>query len=239
MAEKSFDEWQVFDHGAIEKLAENLWFVDGSLPGMSLRRNMVVARLGDGRLVIHNAIALREPEMQALEAWGTPAFLVVPSRFHRLDAPRYKKRYPGLRVLAPSGARAKIEERVAVDESLDGMKLDESLRFEAIEGTKAVEGAMIVRSSDGTTVVVNDIVMNMDKKKDLLGWAFTTLLGSAPGPRMSRLVRYGLVKQPKALRAQLEAFAATPDLTRFIVAHEKVARGADAKAALLKVASTL
>src|SRR5882757_9525585 len=77
-------DWRVLPHGPIQSLAENLWRIEGELPHFSLRRVMTVVRLGDGRLVIHSAIALEEPAMQRLEAWGTPAFLLFPHARHRL-----------------------------------------------------------------------------------------------------------------------------------------------------------
>src|SRR6266542_7018228 len=46
--------WTVLAHDPIEKLAENLWRVRGSLPRMTLKRVMTVARLDDGRLVVHS-----------------------------------------------------------------------------------------------------------------------------------------------------------------------------------------
>jgi hypothetical protein len=98
---------------------------------------------------------------------------------------------------------------------------------------------MIVRSSDGVTVVLNDIVMNMDRKRDPLGYFFTTLLGSAPGPRVSRLAKLTLVKDRQALRAELERLAAIPNLVRLVVAHENVASGKAAAEALCKAASFL
>jgi hypothetical protein len=98
---------------------------------------------------------------------------------------------------------------------------------------------MLVRSSDGMTVVLNDVVFNMDRKKDPLGWLITTVLGSAPGPRVSRLTQLLFVKDRKALRADLERLAATPQLVRLIVAHEKVASGAEAASALRQAATYL
>jgi hypothetical protein len=177
--------------------------------------------------------------MRALEAWGTPAFLIVPSGIHRLDAARYKARYPALRVFAPSGSRKKVEAVVAVDDVYENFPNDANVRLQMLPGVADAEGAMIVESSDGTTVVLNDAVFNMDKKRDLLGYLFTTALGSAPGPRVSRLAKLALIKDKPALRAELLRLAELPRLTRLIVAHEKVASGPDAKAALLKATEYL
>lgn len=239
MAQADDANWTVRDHGALEQLADNLWWVTGSLPKMSLTRNMVVARRTDGTLVIHNAIALRADEQQKLEALGAPAHLVVPNGWHRLDAPAYKQRYPELRVFAPDGSRKKVEEKLAVDGTYAEFPADAAVRLEPLGGLKNIEGAMVVKSSDGSTVVLTDAVFNMDKKTDFFGRLFTSVLGSAPGPRISRLMKLVAVKDKRALRADLERLAALPDLQRLIVAHEKCAHGADARAALEQAATYL
>jgi hypothetical protein len=181
-------EWNVRPHGPIEKLAPNLWRVWGSVPGMTLKRTMAVARRDDGRLVIHSAIALDEPSMTELETWGKPAF---------------KRRYPDLRVYAPAGSRAKVESRIAVDGTYDDFPGDASVKTQRLAGVNDIEGVVIVRSPDGTTVVVNDAVFNMDRKRDILGFLFTAVMGSAPGPRVSRLFKVAAVKDKNAMRADL------------------------------------
>lgn len=231
------DDWKVLPHGPIEKLAENLWCVTGNLRGMSLKRVMTVARRSDGKLVVHSAIAMTEDRMRELESFGEPAFLVVPNRAHRLDAPRYKKRYPSIRVLAPRGGRKAIEEKVPVDGTYEDFPADEAVRLETLQGVKAQEGAMFVTSKDGVTIVLNDAVFNMDRKRDPLGFLFTTLLGSAPGPRVSRLAKLVFVADKATFRAELLRLAGTKDLVRLVVAHEKVAHGDDAAAALRKAAT--
>src|SRR6478609_406120 len=236
---KASDEWKVRAHGPLLTLAENLLWVQGTVPNMSLKRTMVVVRLSDGRLVIHNGIALEAEQMVELERFGTPAFLIVPNGIHRLDAAAYKKRYPALRVLAPAGSRKRVEELVAVDGVYEDFPNDDVLRLETLNGMAQAEGALIAQSSDGATVILNDCMFNMDRKRDPLGFLFTTLMGSAPGPRVSRLCKMMLIKDKKALRADFERYAALPDLVRVIVAHEKVASGAEARAALLQAATYL
>jgi hypothetical protein len=226
------DEWRVLPHGSIERLSENLWWVQGSLRGLTLKRAMTVARLADGRLAIYSAIALEPAAMQALEAWGTPAFLIVPNAYHRIDAAAYKRRYPQLRVLAPPGSRAKVQSLVPVDGGLDAFPPDPGVQLESLRGTRDAEAAMLVRSDDGSSVILSDSVFNMDRKRDLLGFLFTTLLGSAPGPRISRLSKLVLIKDKAKFRAELTRYAQLTDLRRLIVAHEKIAHGPDARAAL-------
>jgi hypothetical protein len=229
---KTHSDWKVLDHGPIERLAENIWWIQGALPGMSLKRSMVIVRLHDGRLVIHNGIALDLGSMNEIESWGTPAFLIVPNGGHRLDAPAYKARYPALQVFCPKGSRARVEEVVRVDGTYEDFPADETVRFETLHGVGDAEGAMIVRSADGETVVLNDAMFNMDRKRDPLGFFFTTLLGSAPGPRVSRLAKLLFVKDKQALRQDFARYAELPSLARLVVAHEKVAKGPDAREAL-------
>jgi hypothetical protein len=239
MSPPNADTWKVLPHGPIEKLADNLWWVSGALKGMSLKRTMAVARRSDGRLVIHSAIAMSEDQMRELEALGEPAFLLVPNRGHRLDAPAYKQRYPGLKVYAPRGGRKGVEEKVHVDGTYEDFPGDETVRLETLRGVNEEEGVMSVSSSDGVTLVFNDVIMNMDRKKDVLGYLFTTALGSAPGPRISRLVKLLFVKDKAALRSDLERLAATKDLVRVMVAHENVAHGPEAAEAVRKATTYL
>ena len=236
---KAFNEWKVLRHGPLRKLTENLWWVEGSLPGMSLKRVMTIARMKDGRLVIHNAIALEDGAMQEIEDWGQPVFLIVPSGIHRLDAPAYKQRYPALRVYAPRGARSKVEQVITVDGTYEDFPSNGTVRFEMLQGIAESEGALFVESADGVTLVLNDVMFNMDKKRDLLGWLFTTVMGSAPGPRVSRLAKLALVKDKAGLRADFERLADLPRLKRLIVSHEKIAEGEDAAAALKQAAAYL
>jgi len=236
---KAFGDWKVLAHGPLLTLADNLLWVQGSLPGMSLKRCMVVVRLNDGRLVIHNGIALDPAQMAELERFGTPAFLIVPSGIHRLDAPAYKKRYPALRVFTPKGSRERVEQVMPVDGVYEDFPHTEELRLETLHGVGWAEGALLAQSSDGTSVILNDCMFNMDRKRDPLGYLFTTVMGSAPGPRVSRLAKMMLIKDKPALRADFERYAALPNLVRVIVAHEKVASGADARAALRQAATYL
>jgi hypothetical protein len=200
---------------------------------------MTVAKMCDLRLVFHSPIALDESTMAEIDKWGPPAYVIVPSGYHRMDAPAYKRRYPAVKVLAPRGARSKVEEVMPVDGTYEDFPEDTSVAFQMIPGIDEKEGAMIVRSSDGVTVVLNDVVMNMDRKRDPLGYIFTTLLGSAPGPRVSRLAKLALVKDKRALRTELERLAAIPNLVRLVVSHENVATGKNAAEALRKAATFL
>ncbi len=113
-----FKTWTVLPHGKLTAVSPDILTVVGEIhmPLGEFPRRMTVVRLKDRRLVIFSAIALEEDEMAKLEAFGRPAFLIVPSERHRMDAPAFRDRYPDLIVIAPPGAREKVAQVVHVDD---------------------------------------------------------------------------------------------------------------------------
>lgn len=224
--------WQPLPHEPVLSLSENLRWVRAPIPGISLQRTMTVARLNDDRLVIWSAIALSEPSMQELERWGTPAILIVPSALHRLDAAAYCARYKGLQVFAPRGAERAAAEVVTLTGRYQDFPKDAAVSLVDVPGIRDKEGVMRVRSADGTTAVLNDLLFNMPVPRDLPAKLVVKLFGSAPGPRVSRLVKLGWCNDRAALRGAFQSLADIPDLQRVVVAHDSVMHGADARAAL-------
>lgn len=216
------ESWKVLPHEPIEKLEDNLWRVEGQLENMPLKRVMTLARLPDGRLVIHSAIALGEAAMAEVEAWGEPAFLVVPNGYHRLDVSAFKRRYPKLQVVCPRAARSRVAEVAPVDLDLGELPPLPDVKLRHLEGCGDAEGVMVVRSGEGATLVLNDVVFNMPHLPGLKGLVFRYVTASSGGPRVSRVARMFIVKDRNALRADLERLAATPDLRRIIVSHHQI-----------------
>ncbi len=212
---KAFDTWNVLSHRPIEKLSENVWRVEGDLPQGNGTRVMTIAKLSDGRLVIHNAIALEEPLMKEIEAFGTPSAIVVPNGFHRLDAKVFKDRYPQAKVYCPEAAKKKVGQIVGVDGSLEEAPHDDTVKLFHIEGTKRGEGVLEVKSSDGVTVTFNDAICNLPPVGGVMGF-FLAPTGRASVPRMARWL---VVKDKSSFRDHLTKIAETPDLKRVIVAH--------------------
>lgn len=234
--------WKVLPHDSLTRLADNCWRVEADVEGMSLRRCMVVARLRNGELVLHNAVALDDAGMAALEALGRPTWLVVPNGWHRLDAARYLGRYPDARVICPPGSRARVEEKVRVDETYETRPrpepLDDTVTFEVLDGVAGAEGVMCVRSPDGVTVVFNDALFNLPHGRGLFWLIYGRLMGNAGGPKVTTITRWMMVKDRPAFRSHLERLAALPGLARVIPAHGRVI-DTEAPDVLRAVAATL
>ena len=214
----AFTTWTPLPHGPLEKLTENLWRVEGTLPRMALRRVMTAVKLADRRLLIHSAIALQAAQMAELEAWGEPAFLVVPNGWHRLDARVYLDRYPGMQVFCPAGATKRVTKVVPVTGSYDDFEDLAEVRLFHLDGVKQGEGALQVRSEDGTTLVFNDVIFNQPHLPGF-GGLVLRLMGSTGGCMVTPVGRLLVARDRPALRAHLEQLATIEDLRRVIVSH--------------------
>jgi hypothetical protein len=235
---KANTTWKVLPHGALEKLSERLWRVEGDLEGVPMKRVMSIAKRSDGGLVIHNAVAVGDAEMAEIDAWGKVAVIVVPNSFHRLDAKVFRDRYPDARVVCPAGARAKVAQVVDVSGSYEDEPRDEAVQLETLDGTKQREGAMIVRTENDTTLVLNDAVFNMPHAAGVTGFVLRRVTGSTGGPRVSRIMRTFVISDAKAFRAHLERLADLPSLQRIVVSHH-VTIDQDAAGTLRAVAATV
>lgn len=209
---KVFTEWTVLSHRPIETLTENLWRVSGIIG--SIQRQMTVGRLRDGRLMIVNAIALDEPSMTALEAWGEPAILVVPNAYHRQDARIWKQRYPKLTVVAPGRARKRVERVVPVDTTSDRAPGDDRVRVVPMDGYDT-DTLVQIDSDDGTTLVFCDAVLNLKPKRGATGF----MLAPTGRPSTPRIQRWFMLRDRRAFAAHLDRLAALPNLRRVLVGH--------------------
>jgi hypothetical protein len=215
-----FEHWTVLPHGKLVQIDENILSVVGDIemPLMHLPRRMTVVRLVDARLVIFSAIALDEDEMAALEAYGRPSFLVVPSDKHRLDAKTWKDRYPTIMVVAPEGARDKVQETVLVGTEAPRFD-DPNVQFVTVPGTRGREAALVVRTPQGTTLVLNDVVGNIRDAAGFGGWLLQLAGFAGPEAQIPAVVKMAVIADKEALRTQLLQWSEIDTLVRILVSH--------------------
>jgi hypothetical protein len=153
----SLRAWIVQPYRPIARAEPNLWTVDGDmrLPGGMFPRKMALMRLSDGRMVIHSAIPLNEPDMAEIERWGEPSFCIVPNRRHRLDASAFRKRYPGLKMLCPAAARKRVEKAVPIDGSYE--MLPPEIMWQTL-ATSDGEAAFISRNGERASLIFADVL---------------------------------------------------------------------------------
>jgi hypothetical protein len=211
-----FKEWTVLPHGKLTRINERIVEAVGELkmPLLELPRRMTVVRLNTGNLAIFSAIALREPDMVELEALGRPGFLIVPSVRHRLDAPAYAKRYPGITVVAPRAGKEKIGEVVRVDTSTPDFG-DPSVRYVEV----AADSALEVDGDDGLTIIVNDLIGDIHGETGIGGWLLRVMGFAGDDPHVPGPVKLALGKHKSEVAQQFRRWAERDDLRRIMVSH--------------------
>ena len=217
---RMFEDWKVLPHGRLIRVADNIMTVVGeiAMPLMTLPRRMTLVRLRDGALVVFSAIALDEDEMRAIEAFGRPAFLIVPNDHHRMDAKIWKDRYPAICVVAPQGAREAVEDAVPVD-AIEPDFGDPSVRLVIVPGTDGREAALEIRRPGGLTLVINDVIGNIRDAHGFGGWLLKRMGFAGDEPHLPAPVRLNMVADKQALRGQFLAWANDPALRRILVSH--------------------
>jgi len=209
--------WTVLSHQPIEVLTPNVWRVEGRL-NASNTRVMTLIRLRDGRILIHNAVALDEPSMARIDGWGEVSTILVPNRFHRMDAHIMRTRYPRAKVFAPSGALAPAAKATAIDGAYSDVPTDDTVYVRDLDGIRKREGVVVARSPDGATAVFCDTLLNLPQLKGLMGMMLHPT-GTLSVPRPTSLL---FAKDRGALRADLERIASEEGLVRVIPGHGAV-----------------
>ena len=227
--------WRPARHGALTELADGLWTVEAELDLLPIGRRMVIARLADGSLAVHSAIACDDATMAAIDALGPVRHIIAPSGFHRMGAPAYAARYPEARVVAMPASQARVGQRVTVAGDFSLLPAGGAVSWEALAGVPA-EAVFIHRASDGgETLVFNDGFMNLPATlPGFKGW-LVKVMGSTGGPKVTRTARFGIVKDKRAYADHLRKLAARPALARIVPGHGAVIL--DGAAAALKLAA--
>jgi hypothetical protein len=206
--------WIVTPHGPIVKHEDNLWTVDGLLPGTPVPRRMAMARRLDGTVVCYHAIPLEASALAEVLAWGRPTELVVGNASHGVDAAAFSQKL-GVKIYGPRADATRMRARWEMAGTLEDLPADPTITFEPVAGTKAGEPVELVRSGDRLSLVFCDALQNHGEDGPLL----TRLLGFRGGPRVVPLFKLLFTSDRAALKADLLRLAALPGLSRLIPCH--------------------
>lgn len=220
--------WIVTRHQPIEKVEDNLWTVEGDVPGVPIKRRMFIIKRSDGTLLFFGcAIPLADELLAEVAAWGRPSMLVVTHDQHMIDARPFAEKLK-LRVYGPKECEPKMRQRADIAGMLGDIPEDAAVEILPVGGAKTGEPAAIVRSAGGkrVTLLVSDAVQNNSKAS--LG-LIPRLCGFAGGPKVVPLFKMLFVKDKAALRKQVSDWAELPGLVRVMFCHgEAVTDGAAA-----------
>jgi hypothetical protein len=227
--------WIVTPHSPFQKLEDNLWLVENTIPGTPMMRRMSIIKRADGTLVFYQAIPLDDASLAEVKAWGKPAVLVVPHDQHGLDARAFAEKL-GVKIYGPKRNEAKMRAKFELAGTIEDLPKDPAVTFESMDGTKTGEPVAIVRSGSGrVSLIFADAYMATPSE----GTAFLIrLAGFAGGPKVVPMFRMFFLKDKKALRSHFERLASLPGLAHLIPCHG-VIESKDAPGTLRSVAGTL
>src|SRR5215471_7629222 len=172
--------WIVTKHGPLRELADNLWCVEGDVPGIPIHRRMCIIRLTDGSLLFYHAIPVDDATLEQIRVLGKPAYLVVGHDQHAIDAHAFQQKL-GLKAYGPAACEAKLRERVELTGTLDSFPADARVTLESMAGTKHGETLVTVQSDDGASVLFADVIQN--SPKEATSFMFR-MMGFAGGPKV-------------------------------------------------------
>ena len=217
--------WKVTRHDPIEKIDENLWGVNGDVPGFPpaarFHRRMQIVRLSDGRLVFHNAVPVGDAALAEIMAWGKPSFLIVPHHLHSMDAYGFQAKL-GLPVFTSSPSVEKVRKIVKVDGTLDELPKDPALRCEPLAGTKFGEAAYVVQTGQRASLILCDAIMNARPGAGFAGFMFRLFGVCGQEPKMAGGYKLRAVSDKGALKRDLLRLADTPGLVRLVPSHGEI-----------------
>jgi hypothetical protein len=226
--------WTVTPHSPVVVVDDNLWSVTSAVPGFpkgsGMDRRMTIIRLGDGRLVFHNAVPLDDAALAQVRALGKPAILIVPLHLHTFDAHAFREKL-GLAVYTSKTVLDRVRSILPVEGTLEELPADETLRCEPLAGTKFGEAAWVARSGPRASLLVCDAIQNSRPGRGFGGFMFKLMGFTGVAPNVPALYKRRAVSDQSALRRALVRLADTPGLARVVPSHGDII-GADAAAVL-------
>ena len=208
---------------------DNLWTVDGDVPGLPIRRRMTIIKLATGNLMFFNAVPLEHEALEEVRSWGKPATLVVPHHQHMIDGHAFREKL-GLKLYGPAQLAKEISQRAELAGDLDAIPKDDHVLVHASLGNKLGEPVIEVRSGGGArvTLIFGDLIQNTPSASLSLP---LRLFGFGGQVKVTPVFKLMFVKDKPRLKAQLLQLSETPKLSRLLPSHGEVA-SADAAALL-------
>jgi hypothetical protein len=225
--------WSVFRPQPLIQRAATVWTVDDAIPGIpGADRRMSIFRYADGSLLFYNAIPVPEETLNAIRALGRPAYLVVPNRYHALDAAPFAERL-GLAAFASPATLNALSSRFSC-RPVNTLPPDPGLQWFTVEGFKTREVVLLVHG----TLLVGDLVTNVPHVATLRGLLMRLIGFTGPAPKLPGPVRKRVGEDMTKVRALLDQLAQLDGVSRLIPSHGPVVE-TNVREALQNVARTL
>ncbi|MDB4976711.1 MAG: hypothetical protein JWN48_5052 [Myxococcaceae bacterium] len=210
-----------------------------SLPPLGLRlpARMTALPFGAGKLALVSPVPIDDALAADLARLGEVQYLIAPNLLHHLYLAAASQRYPGARVIAPAGLRAKRPDLTIHADLEDGLpaELEAAVQLVRIEGAPALAEHVFFHRAT-RTLVVTDLVFHVLRPQGAFTKLVLTLVGCR-GKLAQSVVWRIMVRDRRAAAASVEQLLALPFET-LVMAHGEVLRE-DARARLAGALSWL
>ena len=208
----------------LRALDRDLWAIDQPLRvgGLDLGVRTCVIRLGDGGTLVHAPGPRTAGLRGEIEALGPVRALVAPNLLHHMFLAESARAFPQARVFGAPGLREKLG-AIRVDEvlgekppSLWARELDQLL----VQGTPGLNEVVFLHRASRTLLCL-DLCFNVQRSSSLFTRVFMRANGAYGRFGPSRLFRYTILKDARAVRESVDRILAW-DFERVTVAHGDV-----------------
>lgn len=186
--------------------------------GVRLRSRTTVVRLAGGALWVHSPGAPTNEVCAALDALGEVRWIVVPNRYHHLEAPATAARYPKAAIVGPASAEArnsKLKVTMGMEDP-EYVRSTPELRGIGLRGVPFLDETVFFHAASGTLIGADLLISAC--ARDHWSWRTAARL----------LGRYEKVKTPPDVWMSTRASAAVAEsiaqmralpVERILVAH--------------------
>lgn len=208
----------------LRALAPDLWCQDQAFRtgGLDLGLRTSVVRLADRSVLVHAPGPATAGARAEIERIGPVRALVAPNLLHHLFLGEAAAAWPEARVFGAAGLRAKRPD-LRIDEEL-GEKPPElwarDLEQALVHGAPSLGEVVFLHRASGTLLCL-DLCFNVRPPASVFTRLFMRANGAWDRFGPSRLFRYAILKDGRALRGSLERILAW-DFDRVSVAHGAV-----------------
>ena len=210
----------------IRELSPGLVAIDHPLRlpgGLELGTRCCLIRLASGGVLIHTPGPLSDAVRRAIDSLGPVRALVAPNLLHHFFLAENVAAFPQARVFAAPGLREKLENKVRVDETLADKPPElwaADLDQVQVGGCPSL-GETVFLHRASRTLLCLDLVFNVNTSQNWMTRLFMRINGAYGSFGPSRLFRYVVMKDRRALRASLDRILAW-DFDRVTLAHGEI-----------------
>jgi hypothetical protein len=190
--------------------------------GGTLQGRMNVVRLGDGATLVHSPTPVDDALAAEIAALGPVAYIVAPNCYHHLNVLPFLKRFPYAKVYGAPGLAQKRPDLPLLGTLDDGAAVPwaGALDHLMLPGAPKLNEVVFFHRAS-RSLLVTDLLFNVTAPDSWMTALILRIMGTYKRFGPSRLLRYRLTKDPRALKAGVERMLAW-DFVRVLPGHGEV-----------------